>query len=344
MKRIVVNSLPLKDVINDIAKALDTEFVQKCDQFILSVPEHYGRGEIMGVNFKNNMGILIYNCEFKEDFEIQFVIKEVHPLKFLFCLEGTLEHKFAEDDHRHSIVQYQNAIVSSSKHNGHILCFKKNQKTIFYSLEIDRLNFLEHYQCEIDSLSDTLQDLFRDEAADNVFYYDGFYSLELATLFTEIQEFQHGSFLKKTFLEGKSYEILTKQIIQYEDDLKNESKRTLLRISEIKKVREAISLIDTDVATYKNLKVISATVGLNQSKLQYGFQYFFKQTIHQYIQDKRLEQSKVLLIQQENSIADVMFLLGITSRSYFSKLFRDKYGMTPSYYRDNFKKIIDNKK
>lgn len=339
MKRIVVNSLPLRDVISDIAAALDTGIEKKCDQYILKIPSNFGSGQITGVNFANDMGFLLYNCEFKEDFEIQFVINEIHPLKFIFCLKGTLEHRFANENIKHELIKYQNAIVSSSKVNGHILCFKKNEQTAFNSLEISRENFYEKYICEIESLSKPLQNLFCDVKALNQFYYDGFYSLELSDLFDEINNFEHGSFLMKTFLEGKSYEILTKQLLQYEDDLKNEGHRVLLRISEVKKVKEAIGLIDANIAKYKNLKIISKTVGLNQSKLQYGFQYFFNQTIHQYLQEKRLEQSKILLLQSDNSISDVIHLLGITSRSYFSKLFKNKYGLTPSSYKAQFNKV-----
>ena len=97
MKIIKVNSLPLKEVIRDLAKCFETTFEESCNYYSLNIPEDKGSGNIRGINFTNGMGILLYDCIFLEDVEIQFIVNDIHPLKFLFCSEGTLYHRFEND-------------------------------------------------------------------------------------------------------------------------------------------------------------------------------------------------------------------------------------------------------
>lgn len=51
-----------------------------------------------------------------------------------------------------------------------------------------------------------------------------------------------------------------------------------------------------------------------------------------YIRQIRLEKSKVLLRQTELNISEVAYAVGFKSPSYFSKLFSEKYGVSPSHY------------
>src|SRR5690606_37032821 len=117
---------------------------------------------IKGINFHGGLGILQYEVNFIEDTEMQFIVNKVHPLKFLFSISGTLEHRFKEDEDVHLINQYQNAIVASSDHNGHILSFKKNRNIHIKSLEIDRKVFNDRMDCELKKLGGRLEQLFRD--------------------------------------------------------------------------------------------------------------------------------------------------------------------------------------
>jgi two-component system response regulator YesN len=62
-------------------------------------------------------------------------------------------------------------------------------------------------------------------------------------------------------------------------------------------------------------------------------------TIHQYIQSTRLKKAIELLSEQEYRISDVALRVGYDNYSYFDKLFRKKYGLTPSEYRSKILKM-----
>ena len=52
-----------------------------------------------------------------------------------------------------------------------------------------------------------------------------------------------------------------------------------------------------------------------------------------YIKNKRLEQSIPLLLDLNNSVAEVAYQVGFSYPNYYSICFLEKYGMTPSVYR-----------
>ena len=340
MKKIQVNSLPLKDVITDIAEAFGVGIDTKCDEYTLFLPSHIGEGWIRGINFDNGLGILQYDCTFIDGLEIQFVINKVHPLKFLYCIEGELEHCFGNGSITHSIEKYKKAIVASDKHNGHILHFKAGIHVVVQSLEIARQEFAEKIACELKLLNKPLKDLFTDVRATKEFYYDGFYSLQLADSFAEMESFKETDFLRKLFLEGKAYQVLTRQIIEYQDDLKDEKKQSVLRTADVRQIQEAAALLQHEMAQRQTIKSLSKRVGLNPNKLQRGFQHFYDVSVNQYLHNIRLEHAKELLLNTDYSMAQIVEAVGLSSNSYFSKIFKEQYGEKPSQYRLKYLKNL----
>ncbi len=336
MKKIQVNSLPLKEVITDIAKAFGVGYTTNCDEYTLILPPQVGEGWIRGINFDNGLGILQYDCTFVEDMEIQFIINEVHPLKFLYCIEGELVHRFGLGNTAHTIGKYKKAIVASDKNNGHILHFKARMHVVVNSLELARKSFAEKISCELQFLDKPLKDLFTDVDASKEFYYEGFYSLQLAESFAEMDAFDESDFLRKLFLEGKAYQLLTRQIIEYQDDLRDENHRLVLKTTDVRLIEEAATLLRRKMAKGQTIKSLSKQVGLNPNKLQKGFQSLYGVTVNQYLHDVRLEHAKKLLLNTDYSMAQIVDAVGLSSNSYFSKIFREKYGVQPSHYRSKY--------
>ena len=98
MRTVKVRSLPFKDVISDIAEAFDIDYVENCTLYELELPKNIGKGRIKGIDFDNGLGLIDYDCTFNEDIQFEFSVDKVHPLKFLFCLEGMFTHSFEHDE------------------------------------------------------------------------------------------------------------------------------------------------------------------------------------------------------------------------------------------------------
>ena len=343
MKVIKVNSLPLKEVIRDLAKCFETSFEESCNYYSLNIPQNIGSGNIRGINFTNGMGILLYDCTFLEDVEIQFIINEIHPLKFLFCSEGTLYHRFEDDVVHHDIESYESAMVASNHNHGHILRFKKDQKTTVESLEISRREFIRKIDCDLDELNPNLRNLFNDIKARKVFYHKGYYSLQLSNLFDEIKNIEHKNFLLKMFLEGKSYQILTQQLLQYEDDQREEVDREVLRRSEISIIQNASKYIYENISELDTIEDLSNQFNISKKKLQIGFKAIHGTTVNGYVQRLRLELAANLLSKTDLNISEICYMVGISSKSYLSKIFKEEYDLTPSEFRKIQKRKLSRK-
>lgn len=333
MNSVQVNSLPLKDVIRDLASVFNISYSENCGEYLLQLPASVGEGSIRGINFEGGLGLIQYDCLFNEDMEIHFVVNSIHPLKFLYTVSGTLQHRFENETDIHEIKQYQNAIVASSKHNGHVLLFKAKEKIEVNSLEIEREKFQAKMECDINSLDDELERLFKDIKASGAFYHSGNYSLNIADILTQMIDFKAENFTRKLFLEGMAYQILTHQILQYQDDNRDEGNRTLLRSSELKQIHHIASLIENNISQIPTVENLAREAGLNINKLQEGFKKLYGATVNNYVQKKRLDVAYSLLTKTELSISEIVNAIGLSSKSYFSKIFKEKHGIAPSDFR-----------
>lgn len=60
-------------------------------------------------------------------------------------------------------------------------------------------------------------------------------------------------------------------------------------------------------------------------------------TVSEFIRDLRLEKAASYLSQCKLTVTEVMYKVGFTTASYFSKCFKEKFGITPSEYQDKNK-------
>ena len=330
--RIEVSTLPVNEIIQDIAKCLGTDVVDKSGESIINIPEKYGEGYIQGISFDSGIGYITYNCKFYEDVQIHFSKDTIHPLKFIFCSEGKAGHSFQKTETVNKIDTYQNIIVSSSGYNGHVLYFEKDVATHVSSLEIIRTKFAHRSNHNFQNLDETLRDLFKDAVSKRYFFYQGNYSIKAADLMEEIQTEDFEGFLRNIFLEGKAYEMLTIQIAQYEDDENEENLPQILRKSDIQKVNYVAKRIQRDLSTNPTVESLAKEAGTNANKLQEGFKYVYNLTVNKYMQHIKLEAAKIMLMESEKNISEIVTAIGLNNRSYFSKIFKEKYGVSPKFF------------
>lgn len=213
------------------------------------------------------------------------------------------------------------------------MSFNKNKDIHIKSLEIDRQVFVDRMDCDLKKLGGRLERLFRDIEAKEKFYYNGYYSLQIADLFLEIANSPHTDFINKLFLEGKAYQVMTEQILQYEDDLNDTAHQILMRQFTISKIKKIAKNIDSNLADLDTIAKMAKEVGLTEKKLQEGFKVLYNTTINNYIQKNRLEKIKELLISTDMNMGEIAYEVGINSKSYLSKIFKAHFGISPTEFK-----------
>jgi AraC-like DNA-binding protein len=97
-------------------------------------------------------------------------------------------------------------------------------------------------------------------------------------------------------------------------------------------VLSIINYINSNIINKITLKDISEEVHLSSSYLSKIFKTYLGVTITYYINNLRLEKSKELIRSTNNNITQISEMCGFKSIHYFSKIFKVKFGMTPSDY------------
>lgn len=327
-----VKALPIEDIIKDLSTQFDIPIHEDSGEFTVELPERLGKGFIRGTSFENGIGIIEYSFTFYHDLELLFSINKTHPLKFIFCSKGKVNHMFEGDTDVHTIHTYQNVIVSSSGKNGHLLKFKANETVHIASVEIIRNKFRHRHNYGFQGVSPEIKKLFQDSRAEKKFFYQGNYSLQAADIVEDINKKQLSGFLRSMFLEGKLYEMLVIQIAQFEDDKGDENGSRILRRTDVEKVRQAVELINNNLEKNYSIEYIAKEVGTNINKLQESFKHMYDLTVNKFMQQVKLEAAKELLSSSEYNISQIVNMIGLNNRSYFSKIFKEKYNVSPKYF------------
>jgi len=88
------------------------------------------------------------------------------------------------------------------------------------------------------------------------------------------------------------------------------------------------------------VEVLAEEIGISRVQLYRKVKAMLGISISDIIQEKRLEKSKSMLIDDNYSIADIAYSVGFSSPNYFSTAFKNKFGITPKQYiKEQSKKV-----
>lgn len=340
---IALHDSSIKEAILDLAENFGFDPEVSENEYCIRIPENLGSGFIKGTQFTHGIGVLEFNFLLNDQLVMEFQKGLIHPLKLLFNRESTILHKFEASEEAQEIHRLESAILSSTPQNNHIFTFPANEPICIYSLEIDRKLFEEKISEFLTDMNDDLMTLFRDLNGTQIFYHKEYYSLDIAKFLEEFTECELLDFMKVVYQEGKTYEILSHQLQQYLDDLNGTGNHKITRKATLDKIENAAEIIKSELDQMDNILTIAKRVGLNQNTLQQGFKRLYKTSVNEYIRNFRIEKAKELLENTDMNITQISYKIGINSRSYFSKLFKKRFGVSPKEYHNQIRKSSEEK-
>lgn len=99
-------------------------------------------------------------------------------------------------------------------------------------------------------------------------------------------------------------------------------------------VRKVIARIRSEYSTPLSLEDLAQGVGFAPSYLSYVFKRETGENLIKYLTDYRMQQAKELLDGHKYKVAQVAKLCGYENPSYFNRLFKNTFGITPTQYRE----------
>jgi AraC-like DNA-binding protein len=98
-------------------------------------------------------------------------------------------------------------------------------------------------------------------------------------------------------------------------------------------VTKAIQYINSNLSLTLSLKEISKNSFVSKSTLTKYFKQELGISIHKYIFDKIMYEAEILLLQNKLTIREISEKYNFYDQFYFSRRFKNKYGISPAEYR-----------
>lgn len=333
MKEIIkLEECSAKDIIASVAETVDVTLEKDGLDYCFEYPEKRGKGYFRAITFSHGLSVLEFIVKPNKDVRFQFDNCDTNSLMLAFNIEDDISIISSEDKNPKKIEKLNCCLFSSGTSNYYSLELARKKTNNLFLVIINRKEFeskLSHLNCDFDEQN---RRIFMDLNGINSFVNLDYFSLEIGELIEEFRHCDVENFMKPIYLEGKTYELLTFQIQFFNDKTNVDNTKKPLRKNTIEKIEKAVEIIEKEMDQRINVHALAKQVGLNQNTLQSGFKNLHKSSVNEYIKNKRLEMAKVLIEDSELNITEITYKIGINSRSYFSKLFKEKYGISPSVY------------
>ncbi|MFL5743507.1 MAG: helix-turn-helix transcriptional regulator [Niastella sp.] len=98
-------------------------------------------------------------------------------------------------------------------------------------------------------------------------------------------------------------------------------------------IRQAKTILDENFDRHITIPQLARQAGINEAKLKEGFRELYGNSIHNYLQQLRLEKAKQLLLTTTMPITDITYHIGYSHVTHFTSLFKKEFGLTPTEWR-----------
>jgi AraC-like DNA-binding protein len=308
------------------------------DEHTLEIDNELGKGQIRGISFVGGISYLEFNMEFNENFNFITNTTDNSPIYFAYCSRGKLKHSFGLNGKKHKLNNFQTGILTSRKNEDHVVYFEKDIPLKATLITVNTNS--EDSEIQKNNLNKKLTETFFKGKEKENFVYIGSYNLKIAERIQQLNSIKQKGLVRNLLIEGDVHTILALELQQHSEDMANMKKNTgSLRAKELEAIKELSQFIRNYPDTQLLIKQLSRRSGLSPTKLQEGFKLMHGRTVTDYIREVRIQKSEELIKHTDLNISEVVYSIGFTSRSYFSKIFKKKYNCSPKQYKDNQNKV-----
>ncbi len=329
----IIKTTQLKQIFDELHKKFGGKLEILSEEYNLEVKGILGNGNVKGISFKNGISYLEFDMTLNDDFMLSINTTDKLPIYFAYCADGSLTHQLGANGVQNTLNKYQTGILTSKRAEENILTFRKNEPT---KLSLIVVNTLTSETTSDNGLNQKLRNAFFENNTKDSSVYIGSYNLKISEKITELNAIKHTGIVRHLMMEGIVHLILAMEVQQRNDDLENANNHTgSLTIAELETIKELSDFIVNYPENDCTLKSLSKRCGLSTNKLQEGFKLLHNRTVRDFIIDERMKKSEKLIRTTDLNISEVVYSIGFTSRSYFSKIFKQKYNCSPKFYKDN---------
>lgn len=331
MKTIEIKAENIKSMFSTLANVVGGTFTSNRQEVELSIDNDFGKGFIRGMELERNTVYIEFDVKFKHDvtFKVESVKRSV--VNFLYCAKGELSHSFSEHGGAKKVETFQTGIASNITSEENYISFYKD---VYVHSAIISVNTSKESSKEFE-INNMVSDLFVMDRTDN-YSYVGSYNLKIAESINQLKAIKQEGVVRTLLTQGLVDLILAMEIEQHKIDVIDaQNPKGSLTSFELKQVKELSDYINNYPETNLSVTELCSKISLSPSKVQEGFKLMHGKTLNSYIRFVRVRKSEELIKTTDLNISEIVYSLGFSSRSYFSRIFKEQYNCSPIEYKQN---------
>lgn len=305
---------------------------------VLKIDKKFGTGAIKSIDLDNGMSIIEFDLLLFNDFSFELDHDDSDHLYFFYGLEGICYHNFRDKEKYTIIEELKTSIVGSSKKHPSVITIKKNIQFKYNIISIEKQKYFKKFQKRYNPSEEKIEKLHKAFNVLNTYVYQCSHNLKISEQLRLLRnnniEFNITNLMH---LESHFKIILSHHIEQFYKEIYEERVVTSLTKTELQKIRKITDYIIDNPMLHHTIRNLCSQAILSPVKLQEGFRCMHGTTVSNYIKNVRVEKARDLLIYSDHNVSEIAYMVGFTSRSYFCKIFKEKFGCNATAYRNKYK-------
>ncbi|OEK07330.1 hypothetical protein A8C32_18000 [Flavivirga aquatica] len=303
----------------------------------LSVNNSNGKGRIRYLNFDKGLASINIDLLLHKNFSFSLNNSNNDMLQFIYCLEGISLHSFENSIAIRKLDELQTAFLKSDANTKNIIHIKPNKRAVINIISIDKKVYFKNETNTSYLPKSKLLELLNILNSNEPIYF-GSYNLKIGEYVKALLKTNTEDEITESMnFRAISYFILANHIEQLFDESIQSINHYTLTATELKRISSTIEDIKTNPQEQYSIEMLCHKTRLSPAKLQEGFKALSNRTVSDFIRHIRLKKALHLLKTTDLNISEIVYSIGFTSRSYFCKIFKAKYGCSPKHYKKNKK-------
>ncbi len=334
MENVIKDYQKIPSELNVLNKHLSGDIEINGDIHTLTLASNRGYGKVRYTKLQNGLKTYDFNVKLNTTIEIPVCSLTSNSLQFIYCLDGHCYHQFESFEETTKIEQFRTAVVHSDSGLTSSIIIKENQPLIINIVCIDKKEYFDKFDQQKNQFSKKIQNLLSNIKTKSKHFHLGNYNLKIAEQLKLLFGVEHNNEISELLSQkGRYYLILAKHIEQFHAEIENNSNTSGLLKDELKAISKVSEFIQENPEIQHSIKTLCLKSGLSPAKLQEGFKFMFERTVSDYVRNVRLEKAEKLIKTTDLTISEIVYSVGLTSRSYFCKIFKNRYHYSPKEYK-----------
>ena len=289
------------------------------------------QGELTNHPFhlKREVSIRFSNNAVSFDEVLKALIKPQQSLQMIFILKGALNYWVPNSRNPLLVLEEQQHNLLLDHHQLQLESEQQEHDIIFINIDF---SFFSRYLPNDHSGFITLKKGMEQDKATVFSKTNVHITPEIIAILSSLKTSTHTGFCEKLFMESKVLELLALQLSQFEQQ-QNGHIGQQLKKEELDKMYEIQKILTNNLQSQLSLRTLSHMVGTNEFNLKRNFKIAFGTTVYGYLNQYKMEQAKVLLMEKDITIAELATKMGYKYATHFSSAFKKYFGYLPTKIR-----------